>query len=589
MFKRFTAAAVSTVLSVSAVLPCTVNASGYSNTKLNPYIVTVNPKNAPDTAAITKTTTAEEAKTGSLGDNITYTLSTDGTLTIKGFGASGSFNASPFGADAEKVLRVIFENESNGITALGSKLFMGCINLKEITVPETVTTIGSSLFDGCTSLKKAVINGGVSNIGEFIFNGCTALEELTLPYAGYSLESVNAERPAASLTNMFSTAEYDNTYQVTNSYGSIRYIPVSLKSITITCGDNIPAFAFEKLSKVSSVTVPDSVKFVGQNAFLECAGLDGFKMPSAVTYIDDSAFAGCAKLDVDIPENTTFIGMNAFAGCKSVKEINVPETVTILGAYAFSGCTSLKKAVIKGCSKGIADFVFNGCTALEELTLPYAGYSLENVNAEKPAASLTNLFSATAYDATYQVINSYGSLRYIPKSLVDITVTGGQNIPASAFECLSGVRNFTLPNTAATVGEKAFADCSGIENVFYPDKEKKWSAVAVESGNGSIEGKVRFLGADGRYTDAVMKLGDVNSDGLTDAVDASIVLAEYARLSTKAAGSFTTVKQITADVNRNGIIDAVDASNILAYYAYISTEKNDPVDMEKFIIDRNKK
>lgn len=61
MFKRFTAAAVSTVLSVSAVLPCTVNASDDSKTKLNPYIVTGTPKNAPNTAAITA---AEAAKTG---------------------------------------------------------------------------------------------------------------------------------------------------------------------------------------------------------------------------------------------------------------------------------------------------------------------------------------------------------------------------------------------------------------------------------------------------------------------------------------------------------------------------------------------
>ena len=68
-----------------------------------------------------------------------------------------------------------------------------------------------------------------------------------------------------------------------------------------------------------------------------------------------------------------------------------------------------------------------------------------------------------------------------------------------------------------------------------------------------------------------------------------MVLAEYAKLSTKATGSFTTIKQITADVNRNGIIDAVDASNILAYYAYISTEKDAPVTMEKFIADRSKK
>ena len=588
MLKRFTAAAISTVLSVSAVLPCTVNASDNNKAKSCPYIVSGNLKTDADAAVIITATASAETKTGSLGVSINYTLSPDGTLTIKGFGATNRFNASPFGADAEKVLRVIFENEGNGITAIGRGLFMGCTNLKEITVPETVATIEGYLFDGCTSLKKAVINGGSNNIGEFIFNGCTALEELTLPYAGFSLESVNAEKPSASLTNLFSAASYDNTYQVTNSYGSVRYIPESLKSITITGGKNIPAFAFEGMSKVTSVTVPDSVEFVGQNAFLECSSLEYFKMPSAITYIDDSAFAGCAKIDVDIPQKTTFIGMNAFAGCKSIKEINVPETVKILGTYSFSNCTSLKKAVVKGCNNGIADFVFNGCTALEELTLPYAGFSLDSVNTEK-AASLTDLFSTTAYDNTYQVINSYGSIRYIPKSLVDITVTDGKSIPAFAFEGLSGVKNFTLPNTAETVGDKAFADCSGIENVFYPDKEEKWNAVTIGSSNEAIDGKVRFLGSDNRYTGAVMKLGDVNSDGLIDAVDASMVLAEYAKLSTKATGSFTTIKQITADVNRNGIIDAVDASNILAYYAYISTEKDAPVTMEKFIADRSKK
>jgi len=65
--------------------------------------------------------------------------------------------------------------------------------------------------------------------------------------------------------------------------------------------------------------------------------------------------------------------------------------------------------------------------------------------------------------------------------------------------------------------------------------------------------------------------GDVNGDGLTDAVDASDVLAEYALISGGQAPSFSDDMKKAADVNRDGLTDAVDASQILAYYAYLST------------------
>lgn len=77
-----------------------------------------------------------------------------------------------------------------------------------------------------------------------------------------------------------------------------------------------------------------------------------------------------------------------------------------------------------------------------------------------------------------------------------------------------------------------------------------------------------------QYTSAETKAlspGDVNGDGLTDAVDASDVLAEYALVSGGQAPSFTDDMKKAADVNRDGITDAVDASQILAYYAYLST------------------
>ncbi len=68
-------------------------------------------------------------------------------------------------------------------------------------------------------------------------------------------------------------------------------------------------------------------------------------------------------------------------------------------------------------------------------------------------------------------------------------------------------------------------------------------------------------------------LGDVNSDGTIDAIDASLVLAEYTKLATNQSGTFTDDQELAADVNGDNTVDAVDASKILAYYAAEATGK----------------
>ena len=75
----------------------------------------------------------------------------------------------------------------------------------------------------------------------------------------------------------------------------------------------------------------------------------------------------------------------------------------------------------------------------------------------------------------------------------------------------------------------------------------------------------------------------VDSNDIIDAVDASKVLAYYARISTKQEGGFDESQKQAADVNCDGIIDAVDASKILAYYAYLSTTKENIISMSEFL------
>lgn len=80
-------------------------------------------------------------------------------------------------------------------------------------------------------------------------------------------------------------------------------------------------------------------------------------------------------------------------------------------------------------------------------------------------------------------------------------------------------------------------------------------------------------------------LGDVNNDGKINAVDASMILAEYAKVSSNNPTSFSADQEVAADIDGNYKYDAVDASGVLAYYAYTATlsEGATPKSLNQFI------
>lgn len=78
-------------------------------------------------------------------------------------------------------------------------------------------------------------------------------------------------------------------------------------------------------------------------------------------------------------------------------------------------------------------------------------------------------------------------------------------------------------------------------------------------------------------------LGDVNNDRQINSVDASSVLAYYAKVSTDQDGGFSDAQKAAADVNNDGSVNSVDASKILAYYAYVSTTQEEDMTIEKFV------
>ena len=113
---------------------------------------------------------------GSCGDNATYTLDENGTLTISGRGVIDSraqfFNLA--------VTRIVFAADSH-ITALGSNVFNSIQGLRELTIPDSVTSIESSAVENCRYLTRLNIGSGVSSVGNRAFFDCISLETLTIP------------------------------------------------------------------------------------------------------------------------------------------------------------------------------------------------------------------------------------------------------------------------------------------------------------------------------------------------------------------------------------------------------------------------
>ena len=257
---------------------------------------------------------------GSCGENVTWTLTADGTLTISGTGAMTDYtydSRSPWYSCRAYIKRVVIQQ---GVRAIGDYAFYYCENLTSVTIPDSVTSIGDYAFAYCVSLTSATIPEGVTSIGGDAFLGCTGLTSVAIPS---SVTSTGFET--------FSGC-------------------TGLTSITIPEGvTSIGNYAFKGCSGLTSVTIPDSVTSIGGSAFSGCSGLTSVTIPSSVTSIGWSAFENCTALTfMTIPESVTYISGEVFSNCIRLAKVTIPKSVTSIGKNAFYYCESIADVYYDG-------------------------------------------------------------------------------------------------------------------------------------------------------------------------------------------------------------------------------------------------
>ena len=209
-----------------------------------------------------------------------------------------------------------------GVTSIGSSVFNSCYRLESITLPEGVTSIGNFAFSYCTSLTSITIPSSVTTIGDGAFASCRNIESITIPEGVTSLES-QVFSGCEKLIQKEDYVHYVDNWVIASDKLAIN---VSLREGTV----GIAKDAFSRREDLESVTIPNSVKIIGESAFENCPRLT--KMVYCGTEEEWNAVSKGSDWNNGVSADIQFD--KKFFGCSSSAS-GVLFIVPMLGAAAF--------------------------------------------------------------------------------------------------------------------------------------------------------------------------------------------------------------------------------------------------------------
>ena len=412
---------------------------------------------------------------GTCGDNLTWVLTEDGTLTISGSGEMKNYSDSsvaPWYSNRTKILSAVVEP---GVESVGNYAFYSCLKLASVSLPGGVKSIGESAFQDCAKLTAVEIPEGVTSIGSSAFDGCSSLTSVTIPNSVTSIGS-DAFSGCSGLTSVTIPDS------VTSIGGSAFSGCSSLTNVTIPEGvTSIGESAFYGCSSLTSVTIPDGVTSIGDYTFYGCSSLTSVTIPNGVTSIGSSAFYGCRSLtSVTIPEGVNSINWQAFYGCSSLTSVTIPEGVTSIGNSAFYGCSGLTSVTIPEGVTSIEGNAFWGCSGLTTVTIPEGVTSIGG-NTFRDCSGLTSV-------TIPESVTSIGGWAFCGcSSLTGVTIPGGvTSIGSSAFSSCSSLTSVTIPESVTSIGDYAFRSCSKLKHVYYGGSDLQWKEIKVGYDNDAL-------------------------------------------------------------------------------------------------------
>lgn len=522
-------------------------------------------------------------------------------------------------------LRTININASN-LTNFGesnmhysdySPFYMSGAETCVVNIGDTVTHISRNLFNNSniTSVQFSE-NSRCKTISEFAFYNCYKLESLTIPS---SVESIKSNAFSSYLRELYNNSSLNINagayglssfviiikngqqtqdrifikdsfkYLVKNSiYYMLDYVGTATDVVLPDTIDGneyeIRDYAFYGC-KLTSVTIPTTIKKVGFNAFANSPNLkkvyisdltkwmqisfnssnplqNGAELylnnelvtritvPAEITEIKSCVFQGCISLiSIDIP-HATQIGSYAFEDCINLESIITPQDLKVIGYGAFYNCKKLKSIELPEGLTSISSSAFQYCENLIEANIPstvttigsHAFYYCKKLTSDIVIPKgVTRVEDDTFYYTNISSLTfEQGALTYIGQdafgncgSIKEIIIPEGVTIISRyAFYSCSSLKSVTISSTVREIQYQAFGYCDAIETVYARDISN-WATITF----GLNHNYSNWRYSDSLSTSPVKAGTDFYIDGtlLTDAIipDGVTQIGSYAFVNNK--------------------------------------------------------
>ncbi len=330
------------------------------------------------------------------------------------------------------------------LETIGANAFAYCIALEEIKIPDGVKVIKSNAFLSCIKLSNVEFPAGVTKISSGVL--CqTAISEFNIGKMVTAIESAAFNR-----TNLKSVVIPD----------SVEYI-----------GDQ----AFAECKQLLTVTMPDNLKYIGSDVFMSSPIYDNCQN-DFVTVRGNIliGYKGSAK-EITIPENVKFIAGGVFLNNKEIVSVIIPDGIDILGMDLFSN-SDVQRVYLGNGVKRIPENTFFRCEKLSELVLSDGTECIAS--------------GAICFCSSLQKFNLPSTLKEIESNAIDGMFSQIEEIVFSdnfttirqmAISRFANLKYVILPKALETFDVNAIVNCKNMKQIFYCGSDSDWKKVNVIS------------------------------------------------------------------------------------------------------------
>ena len=371
--------------------------------------------------------------------------SSTGELTISGMGSIPDYNKkkeyskssgyignyyteAPWSSIKDEITSVAIEN---GCTAVGDYAFSSCKNLQSVTLPNSLKQIGEYAFAYCENIESIIIPEQISVIKNHAFDNCHNLSSVIWNARNCKIPSYWADCPFANTKSKIIRFVFGNNVDV------------------------IPSYLCYGLQHITSISIPKSVRKIGNSAFGKCDTISN-------VYISD--LSAWMNIDFESVSSNPARNRHFYLNGKELRDVLIPSNVTKLKDFVFEGI-KIESITFNHVLDNISPKAFSQ----DKISVTWN--VKEPVNKKKsgqsPIYNLRNKITKIHFGENVDHISSYLCSDF--ENLQTVTTSNNiKSIGEGAFFRCCALESVSLNNGIKTIGEGAFNGCISLKSINIP-------------------------------------------------------------------------------------------------------------------------